>query len=55
VCINKAIEEMKNQALQYVHNEIKTIDALLSQIKGQTDTIKQIMRDPQEKMEMLKS
>lgn len=55
VRINKVIEEMKNQALQYVHDEIKTIDALLSQARGQTDTIKHIMRDLQEKMEMLKS
>jgi len=55
VRINKVIEEMKNQALQYVHDEIATIDALLSQASGQTDTIKSLIRDLQEKMEALKS
>jgi GTP-binding protein EngB required for normal cell division len=39
VRINKTIEEIKEQALEYVYNELSTIDALLSEAGGQTNTI----------------
>lgn len=41
VRINSTIDEIKEQALEYVLNELTTIDALLSQAGGQTDEIKE--------------
>ena len=40
VRINKSIGEIKGQALEYVRNELSTIDALLSQAGGKTDEIR---------------
>ena len=37
--INKAIEEMKKQALKYVQDELATIESLLSKAHGQTGQI----------------
>ncbi|MGO9136354.1 MAG: dynamin family protein [Syntrophales bacterium] len=37
--INRAIEEMQKQAINYVKEELSTIDALLSKTRGQTDEI----------------
>ncbi|HEX7533813.1 MAG TPA: dynamin family protein [Syntrophales bacterium] len=37
--INRAIEEMRKQAINYVKEELSTIDALLSKTRGQTDEI----------------
>ncbi len=40
VRINRSIEEIKEQALEYVRNELSTIEALLSQAAGETDKIR---------------
>lgn len=37
--VNDAIEVMKKQAFQYIHEELATIGALLSQTQGQTESI----------------
>lgn len=47
VRINKTIDDMKNQALDYVRSELSTIDALLSGAKGRTEEIRRIMEDLQ--------
>ena len=39
VRINSTIDDIKEQALEYVQSELTTIDALLSQASGQTDKI----------------
>ncbi len=44
VRINKTIEEIKDQALEYVRNELSTIDALLSQASGKTEEIRQAQK-----------
>ncbi|MGB9628837.1 MAG: hypothetical protein ACPL6D_09255, partial [Thermodesulfobacteriota bacterium] len=41
--INKAIEEMKKQALKYVQDELATIESLLFKAHRQTDEIRQTM------------
>ena len=41
--INKAIDEMKKQALKYVQDELSTIESLLSKVHGQTDEIRRTM------------
>lgn len=38
--INRAIEEMRKQAIRYVKEELNTVDALLSKTHGQTDDIR---------------
>ncbi len=38
--INKTIAEIRKQALEYVRNELSTIDALVSQSGGRTDEIR---------------
>jgi len=53
VRINKTIEEIKEQALEYVYNELLTIDALLSEAGGRTDEIRRIMLDLQESVKVL--
>jgi len=55
VRINKAIDEIKDQALEYVRNELTTIDSLLSQAGGQTDRIRAIRDEIAEKIEGLGS
>lgn len=45
VRINKTIDDIKYQALDYVRSELSTIDALLSQTTGQSDNIKAMLRD----------
>ncbi|MEN6319396.1 MAG: dynamin family protein [Syntrophaceae bacterium] len=42
--INRAIEEMRKQAVNYVKEELSTIDALLSRTHGQTDEINDTMK-----------
>ncbi len=42
--INKAIDEMKNQTLQYIENELATIDSMLSKTQGQTEEIRDTIR-----------
>jgi hypothetical protein len=41
--INKAIEEMEKQALNYVQDELATIESLLSKAHGRTDEIRRTM------------
>lgn len=53
VRINKTIDDVKNQALDYIRSELSTIDALLSRASGRTDEIRRIMADLQEKVKML--
>jgi len=55
VRINKTIEEMKNQALKYVHDELSTIDALLSQVSGQTDRINTMIYELKEQLGKLEA
>jgi GTP-binding protein EngB required for normal cell division len=42
--INRTIEEMRKQAIGYVHDELSTVDALLLQAHGETDEIKGAMQ-----------
>ena len=51
--INKAIEEMKKQALKYVQNELATIESLLSKAHGQTDEIRRTMDELNEQLGQL--
>lgn len=39
--VNNAIDAMRIQAVNYIHEELATIEALLSRAQGQTDDIKQ--------------
>lgn len=41
--VNNAIEAMRTQTIRYIHEEIATIEALLSRTRGQTDDIKQLI------------
>ncbi|HUN54796.1 MAG TPA: dynamin family protein [Smithella sp.] len=41
--VNNAIEEMRMQAINYIHEELVTIEALISGKKGQTDEIKKVI------------
>ncbi|MCX5827090.1 MAG: dynamin family protein [Deltaproteobacteria bacterium] len=43
--INRAIEEMRKQAANYIRDEMTTIDALLSQTPGRTEDIQRLMAD----------
>ncbi|HNZ59094.1 MAG TPA: dynamin family protein [Syntrophorhabdaceae bacterium] len=53
VRINNTIDEIKEQALEYVLNELTTIDALLSQAGGQTEEIKKAKDGLAEQLERL--
>jgi GTPase Era involved in 16S rRNA processing len=55
VRINKTIDDIKNQALDYIRSELSTIDALLSMVSGRTDEIRRIMADLQNKVKSLGS
>lgn len=39
VRINKTIDEIKNQALEFIKNELSTIESLLTQVAGKTEKI----------------
>ncbi len=41
--VNNAIDAMRIQATGYIHEELATIEALLSRTQGQTDDIKQLI------------
>jgi len=45
VRINKKIGEIKSQALEYIRNELSTIDSLLSQNTGKTDEIRRFIQE----------
>jgi hypothetical protein len=51
--INKAIEEMRKQAINYVKEELSTIDALLSKTRGQTGEINENIKILQEGLQSL--
>ena len=51
--INKAIEEMKKQALKYVQDELATIESLLSKAHGQTDEIRRTMEELRKQLAMI--
>jgi len=51
--INKAIEEMKKQALKYVQEELATIEFLLSEAHGQTDQIQRMIEELKEQVERM--
>jgi exonuclease VII large subunit len=52
--INKAIEEMKKQALKYVQDELATIESLLSKAHGQTDEIRRTMEELRKHLAMIR-
>jgi hypothetical protein len=41
--VNNSIEAMRAQAIIYIHEELSTIEALLSRTHGQTDDIKNLI------------
>jgi hypothetical protein len=51
--INRAIEEMRKQAINYVKEELSTIDALLSKTHGQTDEINETIKKLREGLQGL--
>jgi hypothetical protein len=51
--INRAIEEMRKQAINYVKEELSTIDALLSKTHGQTGEINKAITKLQEGLQHL--
>ncbi len=51
--INRAIEEMRKQAINYVKEELSTIDALLSKTHGQTGEINENIKKLQEGLQNL--
>jgi GTP-binding protein EngB required for normal cell division len=51
--INKAIDEMRKQANQYIKEEISTIDALLSKTHGRTDEIRELILELQEQLQII--
>lgn len=51
--INKAIEEMKKQALKHIQDELTTIEALLSKTQGRSGEISQAMDEIRGHMERL--
>ncbi len=53
VRINKTIDEIKDQALEYIHNELTNIESLISQAGGKTDRIKSIRDDIAGRLESL--
>jgi GTP-binding protein EngB required for normal cell division len=51
--INKAIDEMRKQANQYIKEEISTIDALLSKTHGRTNEIRELILELQEQLQII--
>ncbi len=51
--INRTIEEMRKQAVQYVRDELSTIDALLSKTQGDTEDIRTSIRELRTHVEQL--
>jgi GTP-binding protein EngB required for normal cell division len=51
--INRAIEEMRKQAINYVKEELATIESLLLKTHGQTDDIKQAMKELHDRLQEL--
>jgi len=53
--INAAIDAMRKQAISYVHDELITIEALLSKAEGRTEEIRQLIKELQDASEGLTS
>ena len=53
VRINKVIQQIRDQAIQYVQDELSTIDALLSQAAGQTEEVRKSMSIIREQLDRL--
>lgn len=51
--INKAIEAMQKQALNYVREEMTTIESLLSKTQGRSEEIKAIIKELNERLKNL--
>jgi hypothetical protein len=51
--INKGIDGMKKQALNYVQDELVTIESLLSKAHGQTDEIRRTMDELKAELKQL--
>ena len=51
--INRAIEEMRKQVINYVKEELSTIDALLSKTQGQTEEIREAIQKLSEALQGL--
>jgi small GTP-binding protein len=51
--INKAIDDMKKQALKYVQDELATIESLLSRPHGQTEEIRRTIEELKEQLEQV--
>jgi hypothetical protein len=51
--VNNSIEAMRTQAINYIHEELSTIEALLSRTQGQTDDIKQLIAQIEKAFENL--
>lgn len=50
VRINRAIEDIRDQALTYVQDELSTIDALVTQTAGQSGDIREAIHELEEKL-----
>jgi len=46
--INRAIEDLRKQATGYIRDELATLDALISQSRGQTEAIRALLKDLEE-------
>jgi len=53
--INAAIEAMRKQAIVYVHDELTTLEALLSKTGGQSEEIRRIMAELEKALKSLES
>jgi GTP-binding protein EngB required for normal cell division len=53
--INKVIEQIRDQAIEYVEDELSTIDALLSQTAGQTEKVRKSMSGIREQLDRFAS
>jgi len=53
--INRAIEEMRKQAANYIRDEISTMDTLLSQNPGRTEDIRRLAMDLETAMNHLRN
>lgn len=54
VRINKTIDEMENHAMEYVRDELSTIDALLSNMEPQAERISAVINELKAELETMK-
>jgi GTP-binding protein EngB required for normal cell division/translation elongation factor EF-1beta len=53
--INAAIDAMRKQSIAYVHDELSTLEALLSKMEGRKEEIRQMMAELENVLESLES